>query len=91
MRRHNKNLCLAALLPIAAYALGASAQSSGGPYRIAPVAIAGGGGTLSGGTFQLRGTLGQAPTSTLSAPGYHFYGGFWPPASDGIFANGFDK
>jgi hypothetical protein len=91
MRRHDKNLCLAALLPIVVYALDASAQSSGGPYRVAPVAVANGGGVLSGGAFQLRGTLGQAPTSTLSAAGYHFYGGFWAPASDVIFANGFDK
>jgi len=91
MGRHYKNLRLAALLPIAACALGAHAQSSSGPYRIAPVAVANGGGTLSGGAFQLRGTLGQASTSTLSATGYHFYGGFWAPASDVIFANGFDK
>jgi len=90
MRRY-KNLAIAVLLPIVAYALGASAQSSGGPYRVAPVAVANGGGVLSGGAFQLRGTLGQAPTSTLSAAGYHFHGGFWAPASDVIFANGFDK
>ncbi|HET7064965.1 MAG TPA: hypothetical protein VFI49_11885 [Rudaea sp.] len=91
MNRHNGNLFLAALLSIVACALGASAQSSGGPYRIAPAAVGNGGGTLSGGAFQLRGTLGQAPTSTLSSAGYHFYGGFWAPASDVIFANGFDK
>jgi hypothetical protein len=91
MRRHNKNLYLAALLPMVACALGANAQSSGGPYRVTPVAVANGGGTLSGGAYQLRGTLGQAPASTLSASGYHFYGGFWAPASDVIFANGFDK
>jgi len=45
MRRHIKNLCLAALLLLFACALGASAQSSGGPYRIAPVAVANGGGS----------------------------------------------
>jgi len=91
VRRHYKNLCLAALLPIAVFALGAHAQSSGGPYRIAPVAVANGGDTLSGGSFQLRGTLGQAQTSTLSGSAYRFYGGFWAPASDLIFANGFDE
>jgi hypothetical protein len=90
MRRHKKNLCLAALL-LVAYALGAGAQSSGGPYRISPVAVANGGGVLSGGAFQLKGTLGQAPTSTLSAAGYRFYGGFWAPPSDVIFENGFDQ
>ncbi|HSE12514.1 MAG TPA: hypothetical protein VLB69_07760, partial [Rudaea sp.] len=91
MRRPYKNLCVAALLPIAAYALGASAQSGGGPYRIAPAAVANGGGVLGAGAFELRGTLGQATASTLSAAGYHLYGGFWAPASDAIFANGFDK
>jgi len=91
MDRQNKNLCLAALLCTVSCALGARAQASGGPYRIAPVSVANGGGLLSGGAFQLKGTLGQAPPSTLSAAGYHFYGGFWAPASDVIFANGFDK
>ena len=91
MRHHIKNFCLAALLPLVAYALGASAQSSGGPYHIAPATVANGGAVLSGGAFQLRGTLGQAPTSTLSAAGYQFYGGFWAPTSDVIFATGFDK
>ena len=91
MRRHNENLRLATLVPIVAYALGASAQSSGGPYRIAPAAVANGGGALSGGAFQLSGTFGQAQTSMLSGSGYRFYGGFWAPASDVIFANGFDK
>jgi hypothetical protein len=91
MRRHIKSLCLAALLPLVACALAARAQSSGGPYRIAPAAVANGGGVLSGGAFQLKGTLGQATTSISSASGYHFYGGFWAPASDVIFANGFDK
>jgi len=38
MSRHNKNLCLAALL-LVAYALGASA------HDIAPAAVANGGGT----------------------------------------------
>jgi hypothetical protein len=89
MRPHN--LCVTALLPLVACALGASAQSSGGPYRIAPAVVANGGGVLSGGAFQLKGTLGQAPTAISSASGYHFYGGFWAPASDVVFANGFDK
>jgi len=91
MDRQNKNFGLATLLCTAVYALGASAQSSGGPYRIAPATVANGGAVLSGGAFQLRGTLGQAPTSTLSAAGYQFYGGFWAPTSDVIFATGFDK
>lgn len=69
------------------------AQSGGGPYVIAPVTIAGGGATLSGGSFQLSGTIGQPATATLVASGYRLHDGFWAPASplnDVIFANGFD-
>ena len=79
-----------ALLLIAAYVSGADAQSSGGPYRIAPVAVANGGGTLRGGPYELSGTLGQAQVSTSAAVGYRLYSGFWAPLSDVIFANGFD-
>ena len=79
-----------ALLLIAVYVPGAGAQSSGGPYRIAPAMVANGGGTLGGGAFQLSGTLGQAQVSTSAASGYRLYSGFWAPTSDVIFANGFD-
>jgi hypothetical protein len=84
MSRHNKNLCLAALL-LVAYALGASAQSTS-PRPLSPTAAG-----LSGGAFQLKGTLGPAPMATLSAAGYRFYGRFWLPSSDASFANVFDK
>ena len=83
-------LALAALGTLAA---SARAQSGGGPYRIDPAAIAGGGATLNGGPFQLSGTIGQPATSTLGASNYRLYDGFWAPASplsDLIFANGFD-
>lgn len=81
---------LAALGTLAAVA---HAQSSGGPYAIDPATIAGGGATLSGGQFQLSGTIGQPATSTLGAANYRLYDGLWAPASllsDRIFANGFD-
>jgi hypothetical protein len=73
---------------------GTPAQSAGGPYVIAPVSI-GSGGTLSGGGFELRGTLGQPATATLAGTPYLLHDGFWAPAStstpdDTIFANGFD-
>jgi hypothetical protein len=79
------------VLMVAAIAGDASAQSSGGPYRLAPVAIASGGGTLSGGSFGLSGTFGQASTAVASAPGYTFYAGIWAPLSDVIFANNFEN
>jgi hypothetical protein len=77
------------------FALHAGAQSDGGPYRIERSVIAGGGGTISGGTFQLRGSVGQNVAAASSAAGYTFYTGFWSPdagaaPTDLIFANGFD-
>ena len=81
-----------ALAAIGAFAASARAQS-GGPYRIDPAVIAGGGATLSGGQFCLSGTIGQPATATLSASTYRLYDGFWAaasPNSDLIFANGFD-
>ena len=76
-----------------AFLASANAQSSGGVFAIDPASIAGGGGTLIGGAFQLTGTIGQPAASTLAASSYSLYDGFWAPASaltDLIFANGFD-
>lgn len=64
------------------------AQSSGGPYRIDAVAITGGG-TLSGGTFRLRGTFGQSLLGAATAPGYTVSAGFVGPDVS-IFHNGFE-
>jgi hypothetical protein len=71
------------------------AQSAGGAYVIAPVAIAGGGGTLASGAYELRGTLGQVATATLAGGTYRVSDGFWAPVAglppiDSIFENGFD-
>ena len=65
------------------------AQSSGGPYRMDSAVIAAGGGTLSGGGFQLRGTFGQALTGGASGPGYALNAGF-VGSGDSIFHNGFE-
>lgn len=82
-----------ALIVLGAFSPSAPAQS-GGPYAIAPATIAGGGGTLTGGSFKLSGTIGQPATTTLSAASYRLQDGFWAPASaapnDTIFANGFE-
>ncbi len=69
------------------------AQSSGGPYRFDKSVIAGGGGVANGGNYRFASTPGQATTARISGASYVFYGGFWTPsapASDAIFANGFD-
>lgn len=73
----------------------AGAQSGGGPYRIDPAAIAGGGGTSTGDAYRLSGTFGQPATTRLSGSAYVLHDGFWAPApgsapSDLIFADGFD-
>ena len=81
----------------AAFAIAAAAvaiaQSSGGPYTIDKAAIASGGATLTGATFQLSGTIGQPETTRLSAAAFSLNDGFSAPAgpaSDSIFSNGFD-
>ena len=90
-----RGLCLfiGALTALAVYPASAPAQS-GGSYVIAPATIAGGGATLSGGSFRLSGTIGQPATMPLSAASYRLYDGFWAPAStapmDTVFVNGFE-
>ena len=51
---------------------------SGGPYDLSWHTIDGGGGVSSGGTYIVRGTIGQ-PDAAYSAGGdYELPGGFWP-------------
>ncbi len=90
--------CKSALAIALVFGLGfgasASAQSSGGAYDIRTVAIAGGGGSIVGGAYQITSTLGQPATSMLSGAGFVIFDGFWAPVGgtpgDIIFANGFD-
>ena len=71
------------------------AQSSGGQYRIDPVALPGGGGPTAGGNYQITSSLGLAATAVLSGSRYTLYGGFWSPVGgltvDSIFASGFES
>jgi len=91
-RRRVPPIDVSVILAIALWlaAAAAAAQSSGGTYRIEPAVVANGRGTVGAGALQMRGTLGQAQTATLSGAGYRVYGGFWSPQSDVIFANGFN-
>lgn len=70
----------------------ASAQE--GDYALKPTLIAGGGGTMRGGLFELRGSVGQAAAATLGGADYRLQGGFWgaigATRQDLIFKNGFD-
>ena len=47
-------------------------------YAIDWYTIDGGGGTSSGGTYTLSGTIGQPDAGTLSGGNYTLQGGFWP-------------
>jgi hypothetical protein len=94
MNRRVKPLATSTLGAVCAFAMHAGAQSSGGAYRIERSVIAGGGSTIGGGAFEMRGTVGQNAISSSSSSNYRFDAGFWPPAAgattDRIFANGFD-
>jgi hypothetical protein len=71
---------------------------SGGPYVLKSTRIAGGGGTVAGGTYALNGSVGQHDATVVSAQGgnYDLDGGLHPgpaaPAgpSDAVFASGFE-
>jgi hypothetical protein len=94
MNRPVKTLAAIALTVAGVFAAHVGAQSGGGPYRIERSVIAGGGIAVSGGAFELRGTVGQSATAISAASSYRFYAGFWAPAagpsSDFIFVDGFD-
>lgn len=95
MKRVSRTGAFVALLLGVAFVAQSHAQSSGGPFVIEPVAIAGGGSPIGGGQFLITSTLGQAATSTLSGAGFVIVDGFWSPVGgltgDVIFANGFDS
>ena len=82
---------------------GAAAASvvagDGANYAVDTWTVDCGGGTSSGGTFEIRGTIGQPDADPLqpSTGGvYELTGGFWPglapatPQPDALFANGFE-
>src|SRR6266446_6811527 len=47
-------------------------------YTISPFVLAGGGGTITNGTYTLSGTIGQPAVGNLSSADYVLAGGFWP-------------
>jgi len=50
---------------------------AGGDYSMSWYTIDGGGGTISGGPYQLTGTVGQADAGYHDEPYYELLGGFW--------------
>jgi len=69
---------LARFVSVAALAVCATLLAQN--YQIDWYTIDGGGGTSSGGTYELSGTIGQpdATTTTLTGGSYSLQGGFWP-------------
>ena len=95
MKRMSMRVALVALSLGGACATQGHAQSSGGPYAVTSVVIAGGGDAIAGGSYQISSTLGQPATSILSGAGFVIVDGFWAPVGgllgDLIFADGFDS
>jgi len=95
MHRVRTRMTIAALILGAAWVTSASAQSSGGQYRIDPVALPGGGGPTAGGNYQITSSMGLPATGILRGVGYVIFGGFWSPvggfSGEFIFANGFES
>ena len=81
-KRLNRRLPLAAtsLLVFALLTPTAFMQQSGGPYLLNPSVIAGGGGTSTGGTHNLTGTVGQGVPGASSGGSFSLDAGFWNPA-----------
>jgi hypothetical protein len=75
-------IILAAVLLLTASALASSDAS----YQLDWYTVDGGGGSSSGGTYTLRGTVGQADAGRLSGGTYTLAGGFWAPLGN-IYAN----
>lgn len=69
------------------------AQSSGGEFEISGYTIDAGGGTSTGSTFELTGTIAQPDASVGPSTGGEFVlaGGFWARAADLLFSDGFEE
>lgn len=76
MNRTSKDIMKAVLSIIAAFVvLPNLAQAQ---YSIDWYTIDGGGGTSSGGSYTLSGTIGQPDTGTMTGGSFTLEGGFWP-------------
>ena len=67
---------------LTAIALATSVAASQ-PYFLESSTIDGGGGTISGATYELSGTIGQPDAAVLSGPTYTLTGGFWVAGNPG--------
>ena len=67
---------------IATFAVTGFAQSASAQFSIDWYTIDGGGGTSTGGTFELSGTIGQHDAGTMSGGSFTLTGGYWSGAGE---------
>src|SRR5579883_103369 len=68
---------IALLLSAAGLLLGLAMDTRAQTYDLSWYKIAGGGGTSTGGSYTVSGTIGQPDAGTLSGGPYTLTGGFW--------------
>ncbi len=91
MKYRVKQFALSGLLLIVPFTI--NAQSSGGDFEISKQTVDGGGGTSTGGTFSLTGTIGQPDAQRSEGGQFVLHGGFWGgPAeiAERLFSDGFE-
>ena len=67
------------LIPIVIFASLATSAAIAQNYTITPSTLDCGGGTTTGGTYLLSGTIGQPDAGVVTGGTYVLLGGFWPP------------
>ena len=76
-----KRLIIFIPIVLAVFIVSIAVAQSGSGYDLTWSTIDGGGGSSSGGSYTLDGTLGQFEAGTLSGGGYTLSGGFWASAT----------
>ena len=64
---------------------GLALAQTGDGFGVRQFTIDGGGGASTGGSFSVRGTIGQAEAGTLSNGTFVLHGGFWSQAGSELF------
>jgi hypothetical protein len=72
-----RNATILTLVLVSALSLWVSVASAQGGYDLSWWTVDGGGGTASGGSYTLTGTIGQPDAGVLTGGDYTFGGGFW--------------
>jgi len=76
---------------IALLIFGLAASQALAQYQMNKYSINNGGGKISGGSYEIKSSIGQVDASnTLSNGNYSLNGGFWHKNNDLIFKNGFE-